>query len=154
MSQYLCFLKTHTCRIIPELVFPQDGLISSVTLGALHRLGGDQLPEIQIWRSSDQTEWFRRHSIGPGAAITYNIHLNVHRYTPSSPVAVLAGDIVGIYQPYTSASRLRVFVQEDGPVNYYRGALLSSSDRLTASGSTERRLPLIHFQFSECHMYS
>ena len=52
----------------------------NVTLGGLRRLGGSQFPQVQLWRSMDGgTEWFRVASIGPGAAVTYNTALNVHR---------------------------------------------------------------------------
>ena len=74
----------------------------------------------------------------------------VCRYTPLVPVPVQAGDIVGIYQPHTSSSRLRVFMQADGPVNYYRGARFSPLSSMSADGQSERRLPLIRFQFSKC----
>ena len=67
-------------RIIPELSFPTDGVILNVTLGALHQLGGNRYPEIQLWRSMDGgNQWFKVASIGSSAATTFNVALNVHR---------------------------------------------------------------------------
>ena len=79
----------------------------------------------------------------------YVIRTRYFRYTPLRPVPVQAGDILGMYQPHTASSTLRVFMQRDGPLNYYRGALFSPLDSMSASGATERRLPLISLQFSE-----
>lgn len=146
-------IKTHffLSRIIPELSFSADGVILNVTLGALRRLSGSKYPEVQLWRSMDGgNEWFKVATIGSSAAITFNVALNVHRYTPLSPVPVKAGDVVGLYQPYTLSSVLRVFMQREGPTNYYTGALGNplNSMRLTGSTLTEQRLPLIRFQFS------
>lgn len=137
------------CRIIPDVMFSADGVILNVTMGALHQIGGSRFPEIQIWRSTDQREWFKVGTIGSTAAITYNIALNVHRYTPLSPLAVQAGDVLGFYQPHSLSSALRIFMQSDGPLNYYRGSLFSPLTRMTATGNTERRLPLIKVHFSK-----
>lgn len=53
---------------------------------------------------------------------------------------------MGMYQPHTFSSVLRVFMQGDGPVNHYREES-SPANNMTASDPTERRLPLINFQF-------
>lgn len=125
-----------------------------MTVGALRQIGTSHFPEIQIWRSTDQHEWFKVATIGSSAALTYNVALNVHRYTPPSPVAIQQGDILGFYQPHTASSVLRIFMQREGPVNYYRSALFSPLDRMTASGATETRVPLIRFQFSKSNQVS
>jgi hypothetical protein len=66
-------------RIIPEVSFPA-GEILNVTVGGLRRLGGSQFPEVQLWRTMDGgNEWFKVVAIGSGAAVTYNVALNVHR---------------------------------------------------------------------------
>ena len=59
-------------------MFPTNGVILNVTLGALRRLTGDDYPEVQLWRK-DGDRWFKVAAIGSSAAITYNIALNVHR---------------------------------------------------------------------------
>ena len=65
-------------RIIPELSFPEDGVIVNITLGALRQLGSN-LPEVQLWRDVGENQWVKVQSISTTAAITFNIALNVHR---------------------------------------------------------------------------
>lgn len=73
-------------------------------------------------------------------------YLPHYRYTPLTPVRVQAGDILGMHQPYTFSSNLQVFMQEDGPVNYYRETV-DPLNNMTSSDPSEMRLPLINIQF-------
>ena len=77
--------------------------------------------------------------------------LVLSRYTPLTPIPVETGDIVGLYQPHTASSLLRVYMQANGPVNYYRGARFSALSSMSADGASESRLPLMQFQFSKSY---
>ena len=139
------------CRIIPAARFPDNGSVESLKVGALRRTGS-RYPEIQIWRAAGTGVWNRVASIGSRAAIDSTSALNVHEYRPFSPVPVLAGDIIGIYQPYTSESALQVFYQDHGPLNYYQPALTDPKDTLSTGNTLvqrENRQPLLAIEFSE-----
>lgn len=143
-----------TCRIIPEARFPDNGSVESLKVGALRRTG-NRYPEIQIWRATGADVWNKVASIGSQAAIDSTSALNVHEYRPFSPVRVLAGDIVGIYQPYSSASALQVFYQDHGPLNYYQLALTNPKNTLSTRNTLvqrENRQPLLAIEFSELYI--
>ena len=140
-------------RLIPEARFPVNGSVESLKVGAL-RQTGSRYPEIQIWRAAGTGVWNKVASIGSRAAIGSTNALNVHEYRPFSPVPVLAGDIIGIHQPYTSASALQLFYQDHGPLNYYQPALADPKDTLSTRSALVRRenqQPLLAMKFSELY---
>lgn len=100
--------------------------------------------------------WNKVASIGSQAAIATTSALNVHEYRPFSPVPVLAGDIVGIHQPYTSTSALQVYYQDHGPLNYYQPALADPKNTLSTGNTLvlrEDRQPLLAIEFSESWLH-
>ena len=125
--------------------------MDSLKVGALRR-SGTRYPEIQIWRPSGGDVWNKVATIDSKAAIATTPSLNVHEYRPFSPVPVLAGDIVGIYQPYTSASALQIFFQDRGPLNYSQPAVANPKNTLSTRNilvNSENRQPLLAIEFSE-----
>jgi len=144
-----------TQRIIPDIAFHCSGVILSYTVAALKRLGTSTrrtFPKLQVWRHVDSTEWVRVQSVGEDSALITTENLNVHRYVPDPPLPFRAGDILGMYQPYSSASVLKIYLQGSGVINYYHGALVSPLDSFRTDGTgvkVEGRLPLISVEISE-----
>ena len=139
------------CRIIPEARFPENGFVESLKVGAL-RQTGSRYPEVQIWRAAGTDVWNKVATIGSQAAIDSTSALNVHEYRPFSPVPVLAGDIIGVHQPYSSTSALQLFYREHGPLNYYQPALANPKDTFSTRSALvrrENRQPLLAIEFSE-----
>ena len=143
-----------TQRIIPDIAFHCSGVILSYTVAALKRLETSTrrtFPKIQVWRRVDDTEWVRVQA-GEEAALTTTENLNVHRYVPDPPVPFQAGDILGVHQPYSYASVLKIYLQGSGVTNYYRGSLASPLDSFKTDATgvmVEGRLPLISVEISE-----
>ena len=141
------------CRIIPEARFPDNGFVESLKVGALRRTGS-RYPEVQIWRAAGADVWNRVATIGSRAAIDSTSALNVHEYRPFSPVPVMAGDIIGVHQPYTSASALQLFYRDHGPLNYYQPVLANPKDTFSTKSALvrrENRQPLLAIEFSELY---
>ena len=140
-------------RVIPELEFTESGQIESFTIGALHRgSGATKYPEIQLWRAAGDREWVKVSPTLNSPAVSPTSHLNVYKYQLYPPLQVQAGDVLGIYQPYSSASVLKLYYQQDGPLNYYKPAIGSSTNRLVedAIGIYSRRnRPLLTMIFSK-----
>ena len=145
-----------TQRIIPDIAFHCSGVILSYTVAALKRRETSTrraIPELQLWRrGSDSTTWVKVQGAGADAAQSNTGELNVYRYTPVPPLPVQEGDILGLYQPYSSASVFKIYLQGSGVTNYYRGAVASPLDSFRTSMAgvgSERRLPLISVEISK-----
>lgn len=144
-----------TQRIVPDLVFACSGLLTSLTVGALDRGGTSNYPELQLWRreSGDDSSWVKKAAIGQMAAISTTKYLNVHVYTPVPPIAFETGDILGLYQPYSVSSILKIYLASDsGPRNYYIPALTQAKTEFDTDGITvytEDRLPLVAVEISK-----
>ena len=146
-----------TQRIIPDIVFRCSGVILSYTVAALKRRQTSTrraIPELQLWRrdSGSTTRWVKVQGAGANAAQSDTGELNVYRYTPVPPLSFREGDILGLYQPYSSASVFKIYLQGSGVTNYYRGAVGSPLDSFSTSTvgvGSERRLPLISVEISK-----
>ena len=151
-----------TQRVVPDLAFACSGFIHSFTVAARDRgrMSTRVLyPEIQLWRRSetDNNEWLKIAGIGAEAVITRTEYLNVHNYTLAAPVEVVSGDIIGVHQPYTSASILRLYQQEGGPKNHIRNSVANPLDSFNEGDIlvyVDRQLPLISAEFSKLYMHN
>ena len=145
-----------TQRILPDIVFHCSGVILSYTVAALKSLETSTrrgIPELQLWRrNSDSTTWVKVQGVGADAAQSDTEELNVYRYTPVPPLPFQEGDILGLYQPYSSASVFKIYLQGSGVTNYYRTAVGSplGTFRTSMVGvRSERRLPLVSVEVSK-----
>ena len=108
-------------RIIPSIAFRCNGFITKWIVAARWRSDEDRVyfPELQIWRATAATGWYRKINASTFSATAENAS-NVYEYTPSSPLPFQEGDFLGIFQPSRAASRLRVYyINNVGPPNYY-----------------------------------
>ena len=142
-----------TQRIVPNMMFSCNGVILRLTLAALDRGEATTYPDIQLWRRVDETQWIRVGSIGRESAVSTTEYLNVHEYNPVPAVPFQSGDILGIYQPYTSASVFKIYLHGNtGPENYYIGSLAQPKDDFSTDGGlvgTEQRTPLVAVDISK-----
>ena len=112
-------------RIIPGIPLNCSGAITNWTIGAEWRRGGGRnlFPQLQVWRSTED---------GCSYALIGDTKLFVpggnerprggyiFSGTPDPAVEFQTGDILGIFQPRESKSRVRVYYDTStGPTNYY-----------------------------------
>ena len=145
-----------TQRILPDIAFHCSGVILSYTVAALKSLETSTrrgIPELQLWRrNGDSTTWVKVQGAGADAAQSDTEELNVYRYTPVPPLPFQEGDILGLYQPYSSASVFKIYLQGSGVTNYYRRPVGSPLDTFRTSMigvGSERRLPLVSVEVSK-----
>ena len=119
--------------IIPDISFTMSGSVVRLTFAAQYRESATQYPELQIWRNMSGA--FVKVGNTSNMEPVQTAYLNVYEYVLDPPLPVLAGDVLGIYQPPEDESRVHLtFLEDTGPVNWYRDS---------ASG------PLVTFVF-EC----
>jgi len=150
-------------RVIPGISFNCSGAITSWTIGAEWETGGnhDFFPHLQIWRSC--------------AANTFVLVGDVELFvaggeerpdgdyvfsgTPDPPLEFEAGDILGMFQPRGSRSRVGVYYDTiAGPTNYYIDAGNADQPSLpsfttTSADGTEDSLPLVTIEIGKITMY-
>ncbi len=64
-------------------------------------------------------------------------YLNVYEYCMDPPMAIRAGDYLGIYQPVEDISQLiLLFAEGSGPVDYYFNATEPLSELINTSGTS------------------
>ena len=108
-------------RIIPSIAFRCSGSITKWIVAARWRSGGRRTyyPELQIWRTNLTSGLYDKIRASTLSATAENAN-SVYEYTPSSPLPFQEGDFLGIFQPDSSTSRLRVYyIDNVGPPNYY-----------------------------------
>ena len=146
-------------RIIPGISFNCSGAITAWTIGAEWRTGGshDFFPHLQIWRSTScATNTFvlvgdvELFVAGERQRGNY-----VFSGTPDPPLEFEAGDILGIFQPRESRSRVRVYYDTSaGPTNYYIDTDNAEQPSMagfttTSADDTENSLPLVTIEIGK-----
>ena len=106
-------------RLFPNINFTCNGFITKWIVGAKDDENHDELPELQIWRTTGENSYTKANfSQLPSNTLSGN----VAEYTLTTPLEFQEGDILGVYQPGRGDSGLDVYYQErDGPVNYEEG---------------------------------
>ena len=153
-------------RVIPGISFNCSGVITSWTIGAEWRPDGrdrDFFPHLQIWRGTScvtntfvlvgDVELF----VAGGDERPRDDY--VFSGVPDPPLEFEAGDILGLFQPRESRSRVRVYYDTSaGPTNYYidtgnDNQPSVSSFTTTSADGTEDSLPLVTIEigkFTRC----
>ena len=87
------------------------------TFAARYRASATQYPELQVWRENTAGTYVRVASTG-NMEPTQTAYLNVYEYVLDSPLQVLAGDVLGIYQTSSTISRVQLlFLSDSNLVN-------------------------------------
>ena len=101
-------------RVVPDWNFTCSGNIISLLLGVDIRTGGTEYPEVQTWRRNG-SQFTRIDSrtimLSPGnfsASGVFQYHL-------TTPIPVVAGDMIGVYQPDTASSVVRIYYNINDP---------------------------------------
>ena len=115
-------------RVVPGWNFNCSGNITSLLLGVDIRTGETKYPEVQTWRRNGN-QFTRVDSrtivLSPGnfsASGVFQYHL-------TTPLPVVAGDMIGVYQPNDGSSVVRFFYTNNDPdaPNAYRVNNLAQS---------------------------
>ena len=103
-------------QITPDMRFTCDGWITKWIIGAT-MAGGSVNPEIQVWRNTSNT--YQKIS---GVPIVIPDTNGIRRYEISNfhPIAIQAGDVLGVFLPPATSSRLTLLSEDTtSPTNYY-----------------------------------
>ena len=115
-------------QITPDINFTCDGLITKWIIGAGWINRGNSYPELQVWRKVGNGIYHKMN--GTVIDITTRSSTPIYEYENFSPIPVLAGDILGVFQPGNGISHLGLWSERDnGPFTYY----LPTDDTITES---------------------
>ena len=133
--------------IIPNITFARSGSVVRWTFAARYRASATQYPELQVWRENTTGRYVKVASTG-NMEPAETAYLNVYEYVLDPPLQVLAGDVLGIYQPSFSNSRVQLlFLSDSNLVNWFTtGPILQDSFVVTGS-LTNNVLPLLVVSF-------
>ena len=105
--------------IIPNMTFTRSGSVVRWTFVARYNASATQYPELQVWRENTTGTYVKVGSTG-NMEPNQTAYLNVYEYVLDCPLQVLAGDVLGIYQPSNRNSRLQLsFLSDSNYVNWY-----------------------------------
>lgn len=109
-------------RIIPSLRFDCDGAITKWIVGASwnNATTATSFPDLQIWRlNSSENEVYNKVSSATLNATRYNSS-RLYEFAVEPSLPFQTGDILGIFQPSGSRSRLRILYRtgSGNPRNY------------------------------------
>ena len=115
-------------QITPDIRFTCDGMITKWIVGADGNSGDNFYPELQIWRNIRNDTYQKIN--GTFLEFADNSSAGIYEYDNFSPIPFQAGDILGVFIPQTSLSRLRLLSEDtDSPTNYY----LTTGDSVSVS---------------------
>ena len=133
--------------IIPNTTFTRNGSVVRWTFVAIDRESGTQYPELQVWRENTTGRYVKVGSTSnmePAEAA----YLSVYEYVLDSPLQVLAGDVLGIYQPSSADSRLHLlFLENSSYVSWYVTAARPQESFMVVGSQTNNSLPLVEVSF-------
>ena len=133
--------------IIPNMTFTRSGSVVRWTFVARYRASATQYPELQVWRENTTGTYVKVGSTGNMEPIQ-TAYLNVYEYVLDPPLQVLAGDMLGIYQPSSTNSRVQLlFLSDSNHVNWYT-EVSRPQDFFVVTGSLINNvLPLVAVSF-------
>ena len=135
--------------IIPNMTFTSSGSVVRWTFVARYRASATQYPELQVWRENTTGTYVKVNNTS-NMEPAQTPYLNVYEYVLDSPLQVLAGDVLGIYQPSNRNSRLQLsFLFDSNYVNWYT-EVSGPQDTFVVTNSRSRTndvLPLVAVSF-------
>ena len=116
-------------QITPDIRFTCDGMITRWIVGADWNSEDNFYPELQVWRSSGNDTYQKIN--GTFLEFADSSSNGIYEYDNFSPIPFRAGDILGVFIPRTTISRLRLWSEDtDSPTNYY---YLTTGDSVSES---------------------
>ena len=101
-------------RVVPDWNFNCSGTITSLLLGVDIITGETKYPEVQTWRRNGN-QFTRIDSrmiiLSPGNFSASG----VFKYHLTTPLPVVAGDMIGVYQPDDRSSVVRIYYKINNP---------------------------------------
>ena len=105
-------------QISPDIRFTCDGMITKWIVGGAWIKAKSLYPEVQIWRSSGNDTYQRIN--GTFIEVETESENRVYEYDNFPPIPFQAGDILGVFLPRGTESKLRPRAEsEHGHTNYY-----------------------------------
>ena len=133
--------------IIPDMTFTSSGSVVRWTFAARYRASATQYPELQVWRENTTGTYVKVGSTG-NMEPAQTAHLNVYEYVLDPPLQVLAGDVLGIYQPFYTNSRVHLlFLSDSNHVNWYNFSPRPRNSFMVTGSRTNNVLPLVTVSF-------
>ena len=133
--------------IIPNTTFTRNGSVVRWTFAAQYRASATQYPELQVWRENTTGTYVKVGSTG-NMEPNQTAYLNVYEYVLDPPLQVLAGDVLGIYQPSSADSRVQLlFLRNSSYVSWYITAARPQDSFTVAGSQTNNVLPLVTVSF-------
>ena len=133
--------------IIPNMTFTRTGSVVRWTFVARYRASATQYPELQVWRENTTGTYVKVGSTG-NMEPNQTAYLNVYEYVLDSPLQVLAGDVLGIYQPFYTNSRVHLlFLSDSNHGNWYNFSPRPRNFFMVAGSQTNNVLPLVTVSF-------
>ena len=133
--------------IIPNMTFTSSGSVVRWTFVARYRASATQYPELQVWRENTTGTYVKVGSTG-NMEPAQTAYLNVYEYVLDPPPQVLAGDVLGIYQPSFRNSRVQLsFLSDSNLVNWYTEVFTPQDSFMVTSSQTNNVLPLVAVSF-------
>ena len=115
------YSRTQQQRIFPQINFTCDGNITKWIVGGSRVATQDYYPELQIWRDIGNNTYTKVGNTPPGNTTLFlqDVATNLYEYTQDPPLEFRAGDILGVFQPRSSLSHLRLLYEENnGPPQF------------------------------------
>ena len=149
--------RDSTQRIFPGMYFSCSGLLTKWIIGGEPRNDKSPFPELQLWRTTDGTNYFKANFSLISTVPNITSNTNVYEYNLESPLEFQEGDIFGLYKPKEGDSVLNVFFQENsGPYAYGQrsGANSALSEVMVASSMPldENVFPMVSVVVSKWHV--
>ena len=133
--------------IIPNTTFTRNGSVVRWIFAAQYNASATQYPKLQVWRENTAGTYVKVGSTGNMEPLQ-TAYLNVYEYVLDPPLQVLAGDVLGIYQPSSANSRLHLsFLSDFNFVNWYTEVSEPQDSFMVAGSQTNNVLPLVTVSF-------
>ena len=133
--------------IIPNMTFTRSGSVVRWTFAAQYSASATQYPELQVWRENTTGTYVKVGSTGNMEPIQ-TAYLNVYEYVLDPPIQVLAGDVLGIYQPSSRNGRVHLlFLSDSSHVNWYTEVSRPQDSFMVAGSKESSVLPLVAVSF-------
>ena len=140
--------------IISNMTFTSSGSVVRWTFVAQYNASATQYPELQVWRENTTDKYVK---VGNTSNMEPNqtAYLNVYEYVLDPHLQVLAGDVLGIYQPSNRNSRVQLlFLSDFNYVNWYIEVLEPQDTFMVAASEENNALPLVAVYFeTESELY-
>ena len=107
-------------RLLPNESFSCSGTMTGLLLvGTLGTSGKrNQYPEIQIWRNTDGNTYTRQANQEIRLAEGDFSPDGVFQYNLTTLISFQSGDVLGVYQPSTTSSVVRVYYSQENQITF------------------------------------